>query len=233
MEIDTRLLALIERAERLLAERAGINDDIRDVFSEGKAVGYCAATMRRLIARRAMDPAERGEADAMLETYEAALGMGGSARYSMEELHPDAHALATAMLAEQAAAIDDPEQAAALAGMVLELLDIRAEIAALREQEGGVKARGKAAGFDPKQMGATVRWFEKCAKHGEDAMRGHEMTFRLYRATVEREQRRRSVDAATDDPRLKAALSPPPAKAPKKAVADAMVWAGLDLGGGV
>ncbi len=37
---DDRLRLLIERVERLEEEKRGISDDIKDVYSEAKSVGY-------------------------------------------------------------------------------------------------------------------------------------------------------------------------------------------------
>lgn len=73
---DDRLRLLIERIERLKEEHKGIADDIRDVFAEGKAVGYDAKMMREMIKLRAMKPDDRAEMEALLETYKAALGLG-------------------------------------------------------------------------------------------------------------------------------------------------------------
>ncbi|WP_454798527.1 GapR family DNA-binding domain-containing protein [Novosphingobium lindaniclasticum] len=37
---DDRLRLLIERIERLEEEKKGVGDDVKDVYAEGKAVGY-------------------------------------------------------------------------------------------------------------------------------------------------------------------------------------------------
>lgn len=73
---DDRLRLLVERVERLEEEKKGIADDIRDVYAEAKAVGYDAKIMRQVIRLRKMKPDDRAEAEAILETYKAALGMG-------------------------------------------------------------------------------------------------------------------------------------------------------------
>lgn len=73
---DDRLRLLIERIERLEEEKKGIADDIRDVYAEGKALGYCAKTMRQVYQLRKMKPDDRSEQEILLETYKAALGMG-------------------------------------------------------------------------------------------------------------------------------------------------------------
>jgi len=69
------LKLLIERVERLEAERQGISDDIKDVYLEAKSQGYDPATMRRIIRLRKMEPHARQEAEALLATYGSALGM--------------------------------------------------------------------------------------------------------------------------------------------------------------
>ena len=203
---DPRLLLLIQRIERLMAERDGITDDIRGVFSEAKADGYDTKMMRRLIARRAMNPNDRATADEMLQVYEAAIGMGGGDGCedlpSIADLKPDAAALAAAMLTEQVAGLDDPDQSRALVDHVLFPPPPRAEIAELRLRERPRKKLAEGEGFFAKQIADTVRWFEKVAKHGIDAMKAGEATFRLYRSTVDRHQR---LDPqVSGDPKLQA-----------------------------
>ena len=73
---DDRLRLLIERIERLEEEKKGIADDIRDVYSEAKAVGYDTKIMRQIIRLRKMKPDDRAEQETILDTYKAALGMG-------------------------------------------------------------------------------------------------------------------------------------------------------------
>lgn len=70
-----QLRLFIERIERLLEEKKGILDDIKDVFAEAKATGYDTKTMRQIIRLRAMENHIRQEAEALLETYKAALGL--------------------------------------------------------------------------------------------------------------------------------------------------------------
>lgn len=216
---DDRLRLIIERAERLYEERAGINDDIRDLFAEAKAVGYDTPTIRKVLARRRIAPGERQEADLLLETYEAALG---GEPVEIPDMRPDATALAVAALSEQIAGIDDPERAAALVEHVIFLLDLRAEIALLRQQEGERKKLAKAEGFEAPQISVTVRWFEKVAKHGLEKMRAGEEVFHLYRGTVDQHAQAREGAAATSDPKL-AALFAPAAKPGKPNKAAAML----------
>lgn len=69
------LRALIERIERLEEEKKGVADDIKDVYSEGKAKGYDTKMMRKIIALRKMEPDARREQEMILDTYKTALGM--------------------------------------------------------------------------------------------------------------------------------------------------------------
>lgn len=70
-----QLKAFIERIERLEEEKAGVAGDIREIFSEAKANGFDTKIMRRVIALRKKDRAERQEEEAILELYLQALGM--------------------------------------------------------------------------------------------------------------------------------------------------------------
>lgn len=70
-----QLRLLIERAERLIEERKGINDDIRDVFAEGRAVGFDVPTMKWAIKERAIERQKREELNALRETYAIQLGL--------------------------------------------------------------------------------------------------------------------------------------------------------------
>ena len=58
---DDRLRLIIERIERLEEEKKGIADDIKDVYAEGKAVGYDTKIVRQIIKLRKMQPHDRQE----------------------------------------------------------------------------------------------------------------------------------------------------------------------------
>lgn len=73
---DDRLRLLIERVERLEEEKKGIQDDIKDVYGEAKAVGYDVKIMRQIVRLRKMKPDDRKEMELILDTYKAALGLG-------------------------------------------------------------------------------------------------------------------------------------------------------------
>lgn len=74
-ETDDRLRLLIERIERLNEEKKGVQDDIKDVYAEAKAVGYDTKILRAVIRLRAMKPDDRAEYQAVLDTYLSALGL--------------------------------------------------------------------------------------------------------------------------------------------------------------
>lgn len=73
---DDQLRLFIERIERLKEESKGIADDIKDAFGEAKSQGYDPKVMREIIKLRAMEPHDRQELEAMIDTYKAALGLG-------------------------------------------------------------------------------------------------------------------------------------------------------------
>lgn len=70
-----QLRLFIERIERLEEEKKGIGGDIKDVYAEAKSTGYDPKTMRSIVRLRKMPAHQRQEAEALLETYKAALGM--------------------------------------------------------------------------------------------------------------------------------------------------------------
>lgn len=70
-----QLKAFVERIERLEEEKKAISDDIRDVYAEAKGNGFDVKALRQIVKLRKMEPTEREEQDAILETYMHALGM--------------------------------------------------------------------------------------------------------------------------------------------------------------
>ena len=70
-----QLRLYLERIERLESEKKGIVDDISDVYLEAKATGFDTKIMRQIVRLRKMEPHDRQEMEAILQTYLAALGM--------------------------------------------------------------------------------------------------------------------------------------------------------------
>jgi uncharacterized protein (UPF0335 family) len=70
-----QLRAFIERIERLEEEKKDVQDQIKEVFSEAKGVGFDARIMRQLVRLRRLRDADRSEQEELLEIYKAAIGM--------------------------------------------------------------------------------------------------------------------------------------------------------------
>lgn len=73
--IDAKLEAIVERIEALEEEKAGIAQDIKDVYAEAKIEGFDVKILRRIISLRKMEPREREEQESLLVMYMQALGM--------------------------------------------------------------------------------------------------------------------------------------------------------------
>jgi uncharacterized protein (UPF0335 family) len=71
----SELRQLIERIERLNAEKQDIADQAKEVFAEAKARGYDTKVMRKIVALRKRDKDDIAEERAVLEMYGEALGM--------------------------------------------------------------------------------------------------------------------------------------------------------------
>lgn len=71
----SQLKSIIERIERLEEERKGLATDIKEIYAEAKGNGFDAKILRMIVRLRKLNPADRQEQDALLETYKSALGM--------------------------------------------------------------------------------------------------------------------------------------------------------------
>jgi uncharacterized protein (UPF0335 family) len=69
------LRQIVERFERLEAEKKDVADQQKEVLAEARARGYDVKVLRKLIALRKRDLAEVSEEEAILELYKQALGM--------------------------------------------------------------------------------------------------------------------------------------------------------------
>jgi uncharacterized protein (UPF0335 family) len=70
-----QLRAFIERIERLEEEKKDVQEQIKEVFSEAKGVGFDIKIMRQLVRLRRLRDADRSEQEELLEIYKAAIGM--------------------------------------------------------------------------------------------------------------------------------------------------------------
>lgn len=69
------LRAFIERVERLEEEKRTIAEDIKEVYSEMKGMGFDTKAVKQIVRLRRLDRAERQEAEAILDLYKSALGL--------------------------------------------------------------------------------------------------------------------------------------------------------------
>lgn len=72
---NNQLKSIIERIERLEAEKAGIASDVKDIYLEAKSNGYDPKIIRKVIALRKKDAADAREEQELIATYMSALGM--------------------------------------------------------------------------------------------------------------------------------------------------------------
>ncbi|MFZ4070703.1 MAG: DUF2312 domain-containing protein [Caulobacterales bacterium] len=69
-----KLKQLVASIERLEEEKRGLAADIKDVYSEAKALGYDTKVLRKVISLRRQDRRERAEQEQVMDLYLAALG---------------------------------------------------------------------------------------------------------------------------------------------------------------
>lgn len=70
-----RLKAFIERIETLEEERKSLVEDIKEIYSEAKGVGFDAKVIKEIIKIRAKDKAAQAEFEELLDLYKKAVGM--------------------------------------------------------------------------------------------------------------------------------------------------------------
>jgi len=80
-----QLRSFIERIERLEEEKKGIAEDIKEVYAGAKAVGFDTKVMRKVVAIRKMDAADRQEQDALTDVYLHAVEGGQQPAASVQE----------------------------------------------------------------------------------------------------------------------------------------------------
>ncbi len=70
-----RLKAFIERIERLEDEKKALQEDIKEIYSEAKAVGFEPKIIRKIVSIRKQELEKRREESQLLELYMSAIGM--------------------------------------------------------------------------------------------------------------------------------------------------------------
>ncbi len=69
-----QLKSIVERIERLEEEKAGLAEDIKEIYAEAKGNGFDTKTIRRVVRARKKDAAKRAEEEEMLDLYMSAVG---------------------------------------------------------------------------------------------------------------------------------------------------------------
>lgn len=72
-ESKDQLRSIVQRVESLHEQRKSLADDISDIYAEAKGAGLDVKAIKAVIARRAKDPSQLSEFEAIVETYEAVL----------------------------------------------------------------------------------------------------------------------------------------------------------------
>ena len=75
METKDKIKSIIERVERLEAEKAVIAEDIKEIYAEAKAFGLDTKALKQIVKIRKMDEQQRKEQQEILELYLSAIGM--------------------------------------------------------------------------------------------------------------------------------------------------------------
>ena len=71
---QTRLKTIVERIERLDADKAAVTHDLAEVYLEAKGEGFDVKVLRKVVALRKQDKAKRQEEEAILDLYLSAIG---------------------------------------------------------------------------------------------------------------------------------------------------------------
>ena len=69
-----RLKSFIERIERLEEDKAGIANDLKEVYAEAKGEGFDTRILRKVIRLIKQDKVKRQEEEALIDLYLSAIG---------------------------------------------------------------------------------------------------------------------------------------------------------------
>ena len=71
---NAQLKAIVERIEAVETEMKDRMEDRKEIYLEAKSNGYDVQALKAIVARRRKDQKKLAELEAMVDTYEAALG---------------------------------------------------------------------------------------------------------------------------------------------------------------
>ncbi|MCA3563696.1 MAG: DUF2312 domain-containing protein [Methylocystis sp.] len=69
-----QLKSIVERIERLEEEKRALSEDIKEVYAEAKGNGFDARILRKVVAIRKQETAERVEQEQLIDLYLTAVG---------------------------------------------------------------------------------------------------------------------------------------------------------------
>ena len=72
---NNQLVSIVQRIEGLEAEKAGIAEDIKEIYAEAKGNGFDPKILRKIVALRKQDADKRRAEQAVLAVYMTELGM--------------------------------------------------------------------------------------------------------------------------------------------------------------
>lgn len=197
---DDRLRGLVRAIQAYNHEIADAMEGRRGVYEQADAMGYDRKTIRNLVRRLGMNPADRDAADDLLAQYEADMGVTGQAT-----AHADAGPAAKREKFMAPPNASSEQQLRAIISRILELRGDRGEVNATIRVE---LKKAKAAGFDPRKISEACTWLERCDKHGRDLMLASEELFQIYRDIGDGPQPAPKIEG---DSKLVAMFAGPPA----------------------
>lgn len=71
---NQQLKAIVERIEAVEADMKDRMEDRKEIYLEAKSNGYDVPALKAIVARRRKDQKKLAELEAIVDTYEAALG---------------------------------------------------------------------------------------------------------------------------------------------------------------
>ncbi|MTK11862.1 MAG: DUF2312 domain-containing protein [Clostridiaceae bacterium] len=72
---EEALHQLVDRIERLEAEKKALSEDIKQVYGEAKSTGFDVKILRKIISLRKVEEHDRMEQEELLDLYKRILGM--------------------------------------------------------------------------------------------------------------------------------------------------------------
>lgn len=70
-----QLRSFIERIERLEEEKANIQKDVKEVYTEARGTGFDVKIIRQIVRLRKIEAHVRKESEELLDLYSRAIGM--------------------------------------------------------------------------------------------------------------------------------------------------------------